>query len=85
MLYGASSNSVGTTLIGYVWEQIKIADILLSCGGTEGAICSCSQGQAWDYANYNCSKLICLQAEYTTGVVENNSCQCISGFKWNPV
>jgi hypothetical protein len=31
MLYGASVNSFGTQLVGYVWQQIKVATITLTC------------------------------------------------------
>lgn len=62
LFYGASSNELGTRLFGYVWQQIKIADITVNCSGSEGATCPCPSGQAWDYANYECISLVCRQA-----------------------
>lgn len=34
LLYDASSDALGTRLIGYVWQQIKVADIQLNCFGS---------------------------------------------------
>lgn len=55
LLYGASSNSLGTRLTGYVWQNIKVIDIMLTCAdGTEAATCSCISGKVWNYATYKC-------------------------------
>ena len=85
LLYDASANALGTRLTGFVWQQIKVADIILTCPGSTGASCPCPTGETWDYANYICKRLSCLQAEYATGIVEGNSCQCISNFVWDPI
>lgn len=46
---------LGTRVVGFVWQQIKVVDIMLTCpGGTEAGTCPCPNGQAWDYANYKC-------------------------------
>jgi hypothetical protein len=74
MLYGASVNSFGTQLVGYVWQQIKVATIMLTCSQGEGTTCPCPTSQAWNYATYNCVEVVCLQAEYATGVVKGNAC-----------
>jgi hypothetical protein len=86
LLYDAHSNALGTRLVGYVWENIKVADIMLNCtGGTMAATCPCPNGQAWNYASYQCQALSCQQAEYSTGVPQGNRCQCNSTFSWDPV
>lgn len=62
-----------------------MADILLTCSGSEQLTCPCPSSQAWDFATYQCTNLVCLQAEYATGVVKDNACECIEGFKWDQV
>ena len=86
LLYDASSNSLGTKLIGYVWQQIKVVDILVDCGkGASSTSCPCDSNQAWSYEAYTCVNLSCLQAEYATGTIISNTCQCVSGFTWDPL
>ena len=50
LFYDASSNALGTSLIGYVWQQIKVADVLLDCGsGALAQQCGCPANQTWSY------------------------------------
>ncbi len=87
LLYDTNTDKLGTRLIGYVWQQIKIVNIQLKCGTNNKTvlICPCPEGQAYNYTSYSCGSLVCLQAEYATGVVLKNECQCVAGFTWDPV
>jgi len=65
LLYDASSDALGTRLIGYVWQQIKVVDIALTCSNSIGnstgnstgnsssnsslGQCPCPANQTWSY------------------------------------
>lgn len=75
LLYDATANADGTQLIGFVWESIKVVDINNLCSdGNTVQTCTCASGEAWNFESYSCETLTCLQAEFATGVIQNNAC-----------
>lgn len=46
LLYDTNTDKLGTRLIGYVWQQIKIVNIQLKCGTDNKTvlICPCPEG-----------------------------------------
>jgi hypothetical protein len=47
--------------------------------------CVCPAGNAYSYATFQCQKISCLQAEYATGVVNGNACECNAGYVFDEV
>lgn len=80
LLYDAAGNSEGTALIGFVWQSIKIVKIIQSSCNAVGESCSCPSGFAYNYSTFQCEQLSCLQAEYATGVIKDNACECITSY-----
>jgi hypothetical protein len=86
LLYDATADQLGTTLIGYVWQTVKVSTINVFCSNQKWATsCSCPTNAVWDSATYDCVPLVCNQAEYATGVFLGNSCECINGYLFSPI
>jgi hypothetical protein len=95
LLYDASTNSKGTMLLGFVWQSIKIVNIVQSsckspaslstANQTNSITCACPTGSAYSYATFQCQQLSCLQAEYATGVITGNACECKPGYVFDTV
>jgi hypothetical protein len=54
LFYDAASNRYGSTLIGFVWQTIKVAKIQQSSCVDHLGTCSCPSGSAWSYATFQC-------------------------------
>ena len=59
-IYDLISNANGTQLIGQVWQNIKVVDLMITCDdGSKGGQCSCASGMYWDFGSYQCKPLAC--------------------------
>lgn len=86
-MYDLAANSLGTEIIGYVWQSIKVVNITIPCTNNQNISynesCGCPGSNYWNYGNYSCVNLNCNGNSINS--TNPNSCSCPNGYFFNKV